>query len=88
MISITEWAGLATNASPYSIPPGAAVTQVNLQCISPGQLTVRPGVTAITLSSHTAGTSAIRRAARHPHASEDVIYQDETGVIRVGTVPT
>lgn len=88
MISITEWAGLATNVSPYSIPPGAAVTQVNLQCISPGQLTVRPGLTAVTLTSHTAGTQPIRRAARHPHSTEDVIYQDATGVIRVGTAPT
>ena len=85
MIAITEWGGLATNASPYSIPPGAAVTQVNLQCIAPGQLTVRPGLTAVSFTSHTGGTNPIRRAARYPHSTEDIVYQDSTGVIRVGT---
>jgi hypothetical protein len=45
MITIDKWAGLVTNASPYAIANGAAVTQVNMQCLAPGSLTVRSGVT-------------------------------------------
>jgi hypothetical protein len=48
MITIEKWSGLVTNASPYAIPPGAAVTQVNVQCLSPGQVSVRPGVNSVT----------------------------------------
>lgn len=38
------FAGLITNASPYAIPPGAAVRQVNITCDKPGQLTTRGGM--------------------------------------------
>jgi hypothetical protein len=84
MISIEEWAGLATNASPYAIPPGAAVTQVNLQAIVPGQISVRPGHNAVTFSSHTGSTSPVRRMFRYP--SDKVVYQAANGQIRVGTL--
>ena len=49
MIQIDKWAGLVTNASPYSIPPGATVEQINVQCLVPGQLTVRPGMQPVTM---------------------------------------
>lgn len=39
-----QWAGLVTKASPYAIPHGAAVEQVNLSSSIPGQLTVRNGM--------------------------------------------
>lgn len=87
MISISEWGGLATNASPYSIPPGAAVTQVNLQAIVPGQLSVRPGHNAVAFASLTAGTTPIRSAMRYPNTNA-IIYSDASGAIRVGTGPT
>jgi hypothetical protein len=86
MIIIDKWAGLVTNASPYAIPPGAAVTQVNLQAIMPGQLTVRPGHNAVTFTSNTGGTLPVRSAIRYP-TENAVIYQDSAGLIRVGRGP-
>lgn len=87
MISIDTWKGLVTNASPYSIPPGAAVTQVNLQCIVPGQLNVRPGLAALSFSSGTAGATAVRSAMRYPNGNA-IIFSDSAGDIRAVTGPT
>jgi hypothetical protein len=42
-----QWAGLVTSASPYILPAGAAVEQVNLSLTVPGQLTTRAGMRAI-----------------------------------------
>lgn len=42
-----QWAGLVTKASPYIIPVGAAVEQVNLSPAIPGQLTTRDGMRRI-----------------------------------------
>ena len=39
-----QWAGLVTKASPYILPAGAAVEQVNLDLTIPGQLTTRGGM--------------------------------------------
>lgn len=83
MIVIDKWAGLATNAGPYALPPGAAVTQVNLQILSPGRLTVRPGLSAVSFSSHSGSTSPIRSAVRFPGATESVVYQNSAGAILV-----
>jgi hypothetical protein len=87
MIVIEKWGGLVTNASPYVLPPGAAVTQVNLQAIVPGQLTVRPGTAAMTFTSHTGGTSPIRSSMRYP-ATNALVYQSANGVIRVAVGPS
>ena len=87
MIVIDKWSGLVTNASPYGIPPGAAVTQVNLQAIVPGELRVRPGHNAVSFASITAGTSPIRSAIRYPN-EDCVVYQDAAGGIRVGKGPS
>lgn len=43
-IRLNKWPGLITTASPYLIPPGAAVEQVNLTSLIPGQLTCRGGM--------------------------------------------
>jgi hypothetical protein len=83
MIVIDKWAGLATNAGPYALPPGAAMTQVNLQILSPGRLTVRPGLSAVSFSSHSGSTSPIRSAVRFPGATESVVYQNSAGAILV-----
>lgn len=88
MIIIDKWAGLVTNASPYAIPPGAAVTQVNLQVLSPGQITVRPGTAAVSFASHTGSTHSIIKAFRYPQATESVVYQNASGVIFVGREPS
>lgn len=88
MIAIEKWSGLVTNASPYSIPPGSAVTQVNLQVLSPGRLTARPGTTAVSFSSHTGSTQSIVRAFRYPSSTESVVYQNSSGVIIVAKGPS
>jgi hypothetical protein len=89
MIVIDKWQGLISNASPYAIPSGAAVTQVNVQVIIPGQISVRPGMAGVTWSSLTAGTSPVRRVFRAPcGGSERLIYQDAAGVVRAGTGPS
>lgn len=87
MIIIDQWKGLVTNASPYSIPPGAAVTQVNLQCIVPGQLNVRLGHTTLSFSSGTVGSTAVRSAMRYPNGNA-IIFSDSAGNIRAVTGPT
>lgn len=82
MIVIDKWAGLATNASAYSIPPGASVQQVNLQCLVPGKLTVRPGMQALSFSSADSTASAIRAAFRYQQGTgEHLVYQDAAGRI-------
>jgi titin len=82
VIPINKWAGLVTNASQYAIPPGAAVEQVNLQCLIPGQLTVRPGMTPVTLPVPSTATTSIVRAFRYQHGSaEHIVYQDAQGNI-------
>lgn len=88
MISIEKWAGLVTNASPYALPPGAAVTQVNLQAIAPGQLSVRPGTVSVSFAAHTGSTAAIVRAFRYPGAQESVVYQSNDGKLFVAKGPS
>lgn len=87
MISIEKWAGLVTNASPYAIPPGAAVTQVNLQVISPGQVVVRPGTSAVSFTSHTGSTAPVVRMFRYPRAIDNIVYQNNAGTIFVARGP-
>lgn len=41
---IEKWLGRISNADPNDLPAGAAQSQVNLQCLTPGRLTVRPGM--------------------------------------------
>lgn len=83
-----KWAGLVTNASPYSIPPGAAVTQVNFQVLSPGRLSVRPGNTTVSFATVTATTARVISAFRYPGTTETVVYQDSAGKIIVARGPS
>lgn len=57
MIRINKWQGLVTAASPYILPPGGAVEQINAQSRVPGQLSVRNGMDAITATG--AGSAAL-----------------------------
>jgi len=89
MITIEKWAGLATNASPYAIPPGAAVTQVNLQVINPGQLVVRKGATTVTFATTSGTTVPVVKAMRTPFGGvEKVIYQNSSGQVFVAQGPS
>ena len=47
MLRISKFGGLYSNASPYSLPPGAAQEMVNLTLYTPGQLTSRGGAKAV-----------------------------------------
>jgi hypothetical protein len=47
MIRISKWSGLVTTASPYILPSGGAVEQINAQSITPGQLSARGGMAHI-----------------------------------------
>lgn len=89
MIVIDKWAGLVTNASPYALPVGAAVTQVNLQILNPGQLVVRPGLVNVSWSTHTATDQPIVTIANFQHSTfPQVIYQNAQGGIYVAKTPT
>lgn len=44
-----QWPGLVTNASPFAIPPTAAVEQLNLASHVPGQVSVRGGVRKVSV---------------------------------------
>lgn len=88
MITIDKWLGLVTNASPYAIQSGAAVTQVNLQIVSPGQISVRPGGTEVSFASHTGGTTGIWRVFRYPGVAESLVYQSQDGIVRVARGPS
>lgn len=82
MIIIEKWGGLATNVSPYSIPPGAAVTQVNVQCLIPGQVSVRPGVTSMSWTTHSGSTVPITTIRRFQNGTlETVVYQNASGAL-------
>lgn len=87
MIIVDRWPGLVTNASPYAIKPGAAVQQVNLQIISPGQIAVRPGTAAVSFSLHSGSTAGIWSAFRYPGSYESVIYQSVDGAVRIALEP-
>jgi hypothetical protein len=87
MIVIDHWAGLVTNASPYSLTHSAAVTQVNLQILAPAQLTVRPGLNPVSFFGHSGATAAVRRAFWYP-ATAAVVYSTGDGSVRVATNPS
>lgn len=44
-----QWPGLVTNASPFAIPPTAAVEQLNLASHVPGQVSVRGGMQKVNV---------------------------------------
>ena len=51
MITIQKWSGLVTNASPYALPGGACAVQDNLQCLKPGQIQCRNGISTASTTS-------------------------------------
>lgn len=53
------WGGLITNASPFAIPAGAAVEQVNLAADVAGQIYTRGGMRAVAFSDGSEGASAL-----------------------------
>lgn len=84
MITIDTWRGLVTNGSPYALPSGAAVTQVNFQCRRPGELMARGGQTAATITVHTGASVPIIEMFRCQIGTlESVVYQNSSGHVFV-----
>ena len=84
MIVIDTWKGLVTNGSPYALPPGAAVTQVNFQCRRPGELQSRGGQQSVSFTTHTQGSVAPVVMVRHQlGVNECVVYQNASGHLLV-----
>ena len=54
-----SWSGLVTNASPFVLPIGAAVEQVNLGVTVPGVLKTRGGMRIVSLSPSVPSASDI-----------------------------
>jgi hypothetical protein len=59
MLRINKWSGLLTQASPYSIPPGAAQRQINFILSAPGQISSRDGMVPINFRSGRAAVSGV-----------------------------
>jgi ribosomal protein L2 len=81
MITIQKWSGLVTNASPYALPGGACVSQVNMQCLRPGQVQCRAGLSAV-ISPNGQVLSAVRMAA----GSTQTVAMQVGGYITLSTV--
>lgn len=69
MIVIEKWGGLVTAASPYALPGGAMVEQINLQCLRPGQIEGRSGYV-----SSVATTLPVVSAARYSSGTQDKLF--------------
>lgn len=80
MIVIDKFSGLITNASPYALPGGACVEQINLQCLAPGKIQGRAGMS----QASTVGAGQVVAAVRFPTgATEQIVCQAGSQVIVV-----
>jgi hypothetical protein len=89
VIRINKWHGLVTAASPYILPPGAAVEQVNAQSRTPGQLTVRGGMASVSTTVPVL-TGLLEAWGYCPGAgdSDKVFVLDTAGDLDVLTIST
>lgn len=81
-----KWGGLLTYASPYAIPPGAAVTQINLTCSYMGQLTVRDGMQPVKFAAGTV-ERCVDVSAYSYQGQDKLLVLDETGSLSVLDAP-
>ena len=80
MITIEKWSGLITNASPFALPGGAYSVQTNLQCLRPGEVRCRSGMT----QAATVGSGHVLSAVRMPTGSaERVLVQCGSSIVAV-----
>lgn len=84
---LQKWGGLLTNASPYSVPAGAAVSQVNLTCLTAGQLTVRDGMRAVQFGGQPAPDNCVDLASYQFGNQVSVLAFDASGHLSVLTAP-
>ena len=83
---LQKWGGLFTNASPYAVPPGGAVTQVNLTCSTMGQLTVRNGMRIVAFNDG-APSNCLDVAGYAHNGQNKVLLFDASGMLSVLSVP-
>lgn len=81
---LSKWGGLMTNASPYAIPPGAAVKQVNLVTTTVGQLTTRGGMQPVTFSDGESPENVVDLYCYSRGSKPDLVFVlDDTGELSV-----
>lgn len=92
VVRIEDWRGLATAVSPYVLPPGATVRQVNLQMKRPGELRQRPGMEVVYASADYSQVTGMYRASNGINGSDDLIVctrtSDTQTTIRYQTPPS
>lgn len=71
---LSKWGGLMTDASPYAIPPGAAVKQVNLITSTLGQLTSRGGMQPVQFSGGEAPGDVIDLYCYSRGSQPDIVF--------------
>lgn len=75
MISISQWKGLVTNASPYALPAGACAEQINMQCLRPGQIESRRGYAfSASVGSRVISAVQFRSGQMVCHAADGGLY--------------
>ncbi len=85
--SMRDFRGLFTNADPHDIPPGASTEQTNIQCLKPGELTVRKGTRPVIFNNAIAAalTHIISMVHyHHPTGPEWCVYQLSDGTVKAG----
>ena len=81
-----KWGGLLTYASPYAVPPGAAVAQINLTCSLMGQLTVRDGMQPVKFAAGSVSQCVDVGSYSH-NGVPKLLVLDETGALSVLDAP-
>lgn len=78
---LQKWAGQVSAASPYLIPAGGAVEQINLTCVTPGQLSARAGMEEFPVEKVSAPILEMWGYQRSSEATETIFLFDGNGKI-------
>lgn len=73
-IKIDKWPGLATNRSPH-LAPSFAVEQMNMQCLTPGVLSVRKGLKIFNAPTGTNEILSMYRMPLHSGLERTIIHR-------------
>ena len=84
---LSKWGGLLTYVSPYAVPPGGAVSQINLTCSVSGQLTVRDGMQPVSFTE-TSPTGCLDVAGYSYGGATKVLAFTSDGALRVLSAPS
>lgn len=90
-MDIKDFGGLVTNADPFDLPAGSAVTMQNCHPLVPGQLTARKGHGAVAFSNNASASTGNDVMAMYffPSVIADwIIYELSDGSIKAGRAPS